>query len=206
MAISDIPEFVRAQPGDLITAQNWDMVQKLTRESLRLHQHTRPAGTPPSDTDTTDEAGQIGTTEIADGAVTGSKLAPGSVSTAAIPDQAVTTPKLADGSVTTVKLANAAITSTKLSFATVGNGSVSLGPGATQEILVQSAAPSTKTTIYFPTLAIISTTGAANAFADVTAQILYRQTVGASTVDLWIRLNNTTATTAGVFWAVLTFA
>jgi len=204
MAISDIPEFVRAQPGDLITALNWDSVQQLTRNSLRLHHHTRPAGTPPNDSDTTDEAQQIGTQELADGAVTASKLAPGSVTTANLPDGTVTTPKLADLSVTTAKIANAVITSAKLSFQTVNSGSAALAPNLPQEILVQSAAPSTKTTIYFPTLAIVSTTGAG--VSNVTAQIEYRQAVGASSTDLYIRLLNNGAATGNVIWQVLTFA
>jgi hypothetical protein len=204
MAISDIPEFVRAQPGDLITAQNWDMVQKLTRESLRLHHHTRPAGTPPTDTDTTDEAGQIGTTELVDGAVTASKLAAASVNTTNLVNGAVATAQLADGAVTTPKLGAASVTSANLSFQRVGLGSVVLGPNLTQEILVQSAIPSSKTTIYFPTLAITQSTG--SGISDITAQMVYRQAVGSTTIDLYVRLVNLGAATASIIWVVLTFS
>lgn len=203
MAISDIPEFIKANPGDLITAQSWDNVQKLMRNSLRLHHHTRPAGTPPNDSDTTDQAQQIGATEIADGSITASKLAAGAVSTTSIPDGAVTTTKVADGAIIAQKLASASVTSAKLSFVTVNSGSLSLGPG-TSEILVQTSAPSTKTTIYFPTVALTSTTG--QGLADVTAQIVYRQAVGATTIDLYVRLVNSGAATASVIWLVHTFA
>lgn len=204
MAISDIPEFVTAQPGDLITAQNWDNVQKLTRNSLRLHHHTRLAGTSPNDSDTTDTAQQISTAEIADGAVTASKLAAGSVATGSLPDQAVTTAKLADGAVTAVKLASASVSSAKLSFQTVGSGSVSLAPGATQEVLVQSSITNTKTTVYFPTLAITSTTGSGP--ASITAQVEYKQAVGSTAIDLYVRLVNNGAGTAAIIWVILTFA
>jgi len=204
MAISDIPEFVTANPGDLITAQSWDNVQKLMRNSLRLHHHTRPAATLPNDSDTTDQAQQIGATEIADGSITASKLAPGAVSTTSIPDGAVTTTKIADGAVIAQKLASASVTSAKLSFATVGSGSVSLGPGLTSEILVQTGATSTKTNIYFPTVALTSTTGAG--VADVTALIAYRQAVGSTSIDLYIRLANNGGATVAVIWLVHTFA
>jgi hypothetical protein len=85
----------------------------------------------------------------------------------------------------------------------VNTSSLSLAPG-TSEILVQSAAPSTKTTIYFPVLAIVSSTGAG--VSNITAQIVYRQAVSATTVDLYIRLVNNGAATASVIWQVLTFS
>jgi hypothetical protein len=204
MALSDIPEFVTANPGDLITAKNWDNVQKLMRSSLRLHHHTRPAGTPPNDGDTTDQAQQISTAEIADGAVVASKLAAGAVSTASIPDGAITTAKLADLSVGSTKLAGACVTAGKLSFATVNSGSINLGPGLTAEMLVQTGAASTKTSIYFPTVALTSSSGAG--ISDVTAQIVYRQAVGSTSIDLYIRLVNTGGATVGVIWQVHTFA
>src|SRR5437016_2701512 len=130
MAVSDIPEFVRAQPGDLIRAVDWNNVQHLIRSSLRTHQHTRPSGTAPVDPATTDIAEQIGTDEISDGAITAAKMAPGSVATASLPDGAVTTPKLADGAVTGPKLANNSVSVSKLSFQTVFSGSLTLNAGA----------------------------------------------------------------------------
>src|SRR5947208_17060732 len=99
MAVTDIPEFVKMQPGDLIRAADWNNVQHLMRSSLRSHQHTRAAGQAGLDNATTDVADQIGTAEIADGSITAAKMAPGSVGTATLPDGAVTTAKLDDGSV-----------------------------------------------------------------------------------------------------------
>src|SRR4051812_12234323 len=75
MAISDIPEYVEVTPGDLIRAENWNGMQQQMRDSLRRHQHTRPPGAPVDDAAANDVSDQIGTDEIADGAVTGAKLA-----------------------------------------------------------------------------------------------------------------------------------
>jgi len=204
MAVSDIPEFVRAQPGDLIRSGDWNNVQHLMRASLRTHQHTRIPGQPPVDTATVDVADQISTAEIADGAITLQKMAAGSVGTASLPDGAVTTPKLADGAVTGVKIGPAAVSASKLSFQTINAAGLALNPGASIEVLVQASAPSTKTTIYFPTLAITSSAGSGN--SDVTAQIVYRQAVGATTIDVYLRLANAGAATAQIIWQVLTFS
>ena len=204
MAISDIPEYVQANPGDVISASNWDLVQQLMRNSLRLHTHTRPVGTPPTDSATTDTAAQIDSSQIAPGAVTSAQLANGAVTAASIASGAVTASAIANLAVTTAAIANNSVISTKLSFTTVGQGSVSLNPGGTAQVLVQTAAPSTKTTIYFPTLALVSTTGTGN--AAVTAQVEYHQAVGATTNDVYLRLANNGSATAGVIWVVLTFA
>lgn len=204
MAISDIPEFVEVAPGDLIRAENWNNIQRQLRNGLRTHHHTRAPGAPANDTAAVDEASQIQTNEIADGAVTAAKLAPGSISGASLADGSVTAPKLAVNSVGTANLQTNAVTATKLSFQQVGNGSVSLAPAATTETLVQTAAPSTKTTIYFPTLAIVSSTG--GGVSDVEANIVYRQAVGANTIDVYIRLANHGAATANIVWQVLIFA
>jgi hypothetical protein len=204
MAISDIPEYVEAQPGDLISAANWNYVQELMRNSLRLHKHTRPVGTPPTDSDTTDVAAQIDASQIAPGAVTSAQLASGAVTAGQLANGAVTAASIANGAVTTNAIASNAVNSTKLAFTTVGQGSVSLGPGASSEVLVQSAAPSTKTTIYFPTVALVSTTGAGT--SDVSAQVAYKQAVGGNTIDVYVRLANSGAGTVSVIWVVLTFA
>jgi hypothetical protein len=208
MAITDIPEFVNANPGDLITAKAWDSVQQMMRSSLRLHQHDRLAGTLPTDTDTVDHAEQIGTDEIADGAVTTAKLATGAVTSANIPNGAIGSAQIANLAVGTANLANASVTSAKLSFANVGQLSVfNVGAnGLSQDVLVQTGLTSTKTVIYFVSLTITSTTGGAGAFSQVTAQIEYRQTVGGTTVDLWVRLTNTGNAAASGFFAVHTFA
>jgi hypothetical protein len=204
MAISDIPEFIEVNPGDLIRAENWNGVQRQLRNGLRTHHHTRAAGAPVNDAAVVDEATQIQTNEIADGAVTAAKLAPGSITGDGLVDGSVTATKLAANSVGTANLQTNAVTAPKLSFQQVGTGSVSLAPSATSETLVQTAAPSTKTTIYFPTLAIVNTTGAG--VSDVEANIVYRQAVGANTIDVFIRLTNHGAATAGVVWQVLIFA
>jgi hypothetical protein len=213
MAISDIPEYIEVAPGDLIRAEHWNGIQRQVRNGLRTHRHTRVAGTVINDAVTTDEAPQVSTAEIADAAVTAAKLAPGAITTTALPDGAVTTAKLADGAVTNAKLAtgsitaaliqNGAITAAKLSFQTVNSGGATLGPSSTVEQVVQTAAPSTKTTIYFPTLAIVGSTG--SGISNVEASIVYRQAVGADTIDVFIRLVNRGAATASILWQVLTF-
>ena len=213
MAISDIPEYIEVAPGDLIRAEQWNGMQRQTRNGLRTHRHTRVAGTVVNDAASTDEALQISTAEIADAAVTAAKLAPGAISTSAFPDGAVTTAKIADGAVTTAKIANSAVTTAliqngavtaaKLSFQTVRSGSATLGPNANVEQPVQTSAPSTKTTIYFPTLAIVGSTG--SGISNIEAAIVYRQAVGADTIDVFIRLVNRGAATASILWQVLTF-
>lgn len=68
------------------------------------HKHTGAAN----------DAPQIGTSGIADGAVITSKIADGNVTTVKIADANVTTPKLADGAVTTAKIADLNVTTVKL--------------------------------------------------------------------------------------------
>jgi hypothetical protein len=214
MALSDIPEYVKASPGDLIRADQWNGMQHLARNSLRTHHHTRPPSVPPNDPGNSDDATQITTNEIADGTITAAKLAAGAVSGSAFADGSVVGAKLADGAVTSTKiapgavatsnLANNAVTAAKLSFQTVATGSVSLAPGGFAESQVQAGAPSTKTTLYFPTLAITGSTG--GGISDVLANIVYRQAVGATSVDVFIRLTNSGAATASIIWQVLTFA
>jgi hypothetical protein len=204
MAVSDIPEFLKAQPGDLVRAADWNTVQHLIRASLRSHEHTRPGGTPPVDSATTDVAQQIDTDEIADGAVTAAKLASGAVSSGSLPDGGVTTPKLADGAVTGVKIANSSVNGAKLSFQNVGFGSLTLAPGASTEQQVQLGLANSKTAIYFPTVSIAGSTGSGN--SGILAQIVYRQTVGKTTIDLFIHLSNNGTASADIVWAVLTFS
>ncbi len=194
MAITDIPEYVEASPGDLIRSSDWNSVQQQARNGIRVHQHLRVSGAPVDDTVAQDNAVQISTNEIADGAVATAKLA----------SSAVTLDKMATNSVGTVQLVDSAVRLSKLAFTTVKSGSATLIPGQQEDQLVQANAPSTKSTIYFPTVVITSTTGAGT--SEVKAEVVYRQDVGANTVNIFIRLTNSGTATANIFWFVLTFA
>ena len=194
MAITDIPEFVEASPGDLIRSSDWNNVQRQVRNSIRAHQHTRVAGAPANDAAAQDTALQINTDEIANGAVTGAKIA----------TDTITVNNLAPNSVGSSELITASVRLSKLAFTTVSSGSATLSPGEEEEQLVDDAAPSTKTTIYFPTAALVSTSG--SGYSEVKAEVIYRQNVGANTVNVYIRLRNTGSATADVFWMVTTFA
>jgi hypothetical protein len=196
MAITDIPEFVEASPGDLIRSSDWNSVQRQVRNSIRAHQHTRVAGAPANDAAAQDDALQINTDEIADGAVTTAKLAA----------SAVTLDKVAPNAVGTAQLVDSSVKAGKLAFSTVKSGSATLIPGEEEEQQVQVGAPNTKTTIYFPTVVITSTTGGAGLQSEVKGEIIYRQTVSANTIDVYIRLKNSGLATANVIWFVLTFA
>lgn len=194
MAITDIPEYVEATPGELIRSSDWNNVQRQARNSVRAHQHSRVAGAPVNDAAAQDNALQITTAEIADGAVTGAKIAADTITHGNIAPNAVGTSEIANGA---VKLG-------KLAFTTVKSGSATLIPGEEEEQLVDDAAPNTKTTIYFPTVAITSSTGVGQ--SEVKADIIYRQSVGANTINVFIRLKNTGTATANIFWFVHTFA
>lgn len=203
MSISDIPEYIEVNVGDLIRAENWNNVQRQVRNGLRTHQHTRVSGAPDNDARVTDDADQIGTSEIADGAVTVDKLANASVTAAKLAPGAIAGTNLAANSVGTANLQNNSVTAAKLSFQQVGSGSLALPPAASVESVVQTAAPSTKTTVYFPTLAIAGSTGVG--VSEIDADIVYRQAVGANTIDVFIRLTNKGSATASIVWQVLTF-
>jgi hypothetical protein len=218
MAINDIPEFVEVAPGDLIRAENWNSVQQQMRDSLRRHQHTRAPNVPVNDTAATDEADQISTNEIADGAVTGAKLAPGAITAANIPDGAITQTKLADGAVvaakiadntiTTTKIGPSAVTSSRLAFADVAPhaGSVDVPPGV-MDILVKSGGKggqTVDTVLYFPLITLTRSTGTVG--AEIVANIVYKQAVGSNPPDVHLRLQNTGSATATVIWKVMTFA
>jgi hypothetical protein len=74
MAISDIPVFREARRGQILRSDDWNGVQRELRNSVRGHRHTRRAQDAGDDAANEDEARQITTDEIADGAVTPEKL------------------------------------------------------------------------------------------------------------------------------------
>ena len=215
MAINDIPEFVEVAPGDLIRAENWNNVQQRMRDSLRRHRHTRPANQNPNDAGASDDAAQISTGEIADGAVTLPKLAAGtlsnvipadgSVTATKLADGAVGTPKISDGAITTEKISPNAINASRLAFSFVVNTTGdTLGPGVTKDITVDTVAANQKSGIYFPVMTIVSVTGVGTAI--VSAQIIFKRGNSDNSFFVTLRLSNTGNATAGIFYQVLTFA
>jgi hypothetical protein len=204
MATSDIPEYMKVAAGDLIRAEHWNDVQRQTRNGLRTHRHTHVPTTPRNDAATTDEADQISTAEIADGAVTAAKLASGAITSVQFADDSITGAKIADNSIGTNHLQNFAVTFAKLSFETINSASVTIAPGTTVESPVQLGVTTTKSTfIYLPTLTI---TGSSDGgLSNVEANMSYHHAVGSSTIDVFIRITNRGNATASVFWQVLTF-
>ena len=111
--------YIPRNPGDLITAKDWNKMQRDIRDAIQTHKHT---GT------STDDGVKIPTDGIEDNAVTSAKIADRAVTkekladevkeaikeAGAIPDGAITTPKLADRAVTTDKIANGAVTNEKV--------------------------------------------------------------------------------------------
>lgn len=204
MALSDIPAYQTVSPGDVISADQWNTMQRQARNSLRSHQHTRATTSAADDSSSEDVADQISTDELADGAVTAAKLTAGAVGETALGDGSVTATKIADSAVTNSKISNSAVTSAKLSFQTVKTGSRTLAPGSSSVELVQTAAPSTKSTIYFPVVNLVGTTG--SGISQVSAETVYEQAVGLTTVDVYVRLTNSGGATVDIIWQVLTFA
>jgi len=88
--------YIPRNPGDLITAEDWNKMQGDIRDAIQTHKHT---GTSP------DDGVKIPTDGIEDNAITSAKLA----------DRAVTEEKLADNAVTSDKIANGAVTMDSLS-------------------------------------------------------------------------------------------
>ena len=72
-------------------------------------------------------AGQIGSTELATGAVTNAKIAADAVTADKIQDGAVGTPELATGAVTTAKIGALAVTSAELATGAVVAGKIATG-------------------------------------------------------------------------------
>ena len=88
--------YIPRNPGDLITAEDWNKMQRDIRDAIQTHKHT---GT------STDDGVKIPTDGIEDNAVTSAKIA----------DRAVTKEKLAGNAVTSDKIANGAVTMDSLS-------------------------------------------------------------------------------------------
>lgn len=82
MAKDDIPVFRAAQRGQVVRSDDWNAIQRELRNSVRGHRHTRKADDPSDDAAEIDVATQIATDEIADGAVTGAKIATDTIDTA----------------------------------------------------------------------------------------------------------------------------
>ncbi|HEY1294532.1 MAG TPA: hypothetical protein VGJ60_15755 [Chloroflexota bacterium] len=76
MSLADIPLFHEARRGQILRSDDWNTVQRELRNSVRSHRHARPPGDPGEDASSDDDARQISTEEIADGAVTADKLSP----------------------------------------------------------------------------------------------------------------------------------
>ena len=124
--------YIPRNPGDLITAEDWNKMQGDIRDAIQTHKHT---GT------STDDGVKIPTDGIEDNAVTSAKIADRAVTkekladevkeaikeAGAIPDGAITTPKLADRAVTKEKLAGNAVTSDK-----IANGAVTMDSLSTE--------------------------------------------------------------------------
>jgi hypothetical protein len=215
MAINDIPEFVEVAPGDLIRAENWNSVQQKTRDSLRRHRHTRAPNQTPNDAGISDDAAQISTAEIADGAVTTAKLAPGTLSNVTpgdgtvtatkIADGAVVNSKIADGAISTEKISPNAINASRLAFSFVVNTTGdTLTPGQVKDVPVDTVAANQKSGIYFPVLTIVSVSTAGTAV--VSAQIIFKRGNTDTSFFVTLRLSNTGNATANIFYQVLTFA
>ncbi len=74
-------------------------------------------------------SGVVGTSEIADDAVTSAKILDGTIATADLADGAVTGAKIADGTIATADLADGAVTSTKIADGTITNADISSTAG-----------------------------------------------------------------------------
>jgi hypothetical protein len=148
--------------------------------------------------------GSVAESAIVNGAVTNAKIAANAVDANQLQNGAVSNTKLQAGAVAAANIIDGSITRPKLAFQTVNSGSATLGPGNTVEQVVEANATTTKTKLYFPTMVLNNTIG--SGVASVTAIIVYRQAVNASTIDVRIRLTNSGTATTSVVWIVTTFA
>lgn len=161
MAVSDIPEFIEVASGDLIRSADWNNLQRQTRNSIRSHRHTRVAGATASDTTSVDNALQIGSSEIA--------------------NDAVTSAHLDNECVATANLQASSVTLAKLGITTVASFTETLSEGKITEHLV--AEDVSESDVFFPpSLSIVKSRE-----QTFSASIAYKQRASGET-DAYVRL------------------
>jgi hypothetical protein len=234
MAISDIPPFLPAAPDDLIRSEDINNVQRLVRNSVREHRHSRDPNAPANDASPQDVAPQLSTAEIVDLAVTGAKLASSAVtsikladlavaSAAQLTDNAVSTGRLQDAAVISQKIApnaiarasiqDSAISRQKLALVEVSSSTTSLGAlgGLTPNqifAVLRTGLADTANILFWPQLTIVNAAGTTGV-AQVESNIVYRRqqaTSGPVLVDVLLRLTNLGQAGCSVNWRVMTFA
>jgi hypothetical protein len=125
MAIDDIPVFRAARAGQIVRSDDWNEIQRLLRNAVRQHRHTGAS----SDVDAADNAGQLGTSELADAAVTAAKITDGSVGTTKIANRAVTAGKVAGGAIGRPALGTDVLAQIDAANANVASGVATATPG-----------------------------------------------------------------------------
>ena len=108
-------------PGSIKTAAIGD--HQVTKDKLATDIQLEPP------------SGSIVTDKIAEGAVTGDKIANSTINTLNLADGSVTTPKLATSAVTTEKVADGAITNAKLANATITGAKIASNTVATGNLV-----------------------------------------------------------------------
>jgi hypothetical protein len=235
MAIADIPPFVPSAPDDLIRSEDINNVQRLTRDTVRSHRHTRSADAPVDDASPLDLALQITTSELVDLSVTSAALGAAAIGATHLDDAAVGSGVLADGAATATKLQDGAVTAAKvaanavaraklqdnavsrakLALVEIGSGSQSLGGSGTIGVPNQAFITlftnlaDTLNTVFLTSLTLTGASGPATQSAQVESAIAYRRAQGFSsgppTVDLLLHLTNTGVSNCTVSWRVMTF-
>jgi hypothetical protein len=130
MAIDDIPVFRTARAGQIVRSDDWNEIQRLLRNAVRQHRHTG-AG---ADAAAADDAGQLGTSELADSAVTTAKIADGSVATAKLADGAVTSAKVAGGAIGRPAIGADVLALIDAANADVASGVATVTPGTPLQV------------------------------------------------------------------------
>ncbi len=133
-----MPEpYISKNPNDLIRAADWNAIQVSARTDIETHDHSGGA-----------KGVQIGTSGIADGAVTGAKIAAGTITAdkldpdlelgGTVDDLSITTAKLAQGAVTGDKLANGVVSTEKLTNGAVTGEKLAAGLAISPSTLMVS--------------------------------------------------------------------